>query len=103
MRLAALVNEVQRLPDGVLDILVVGGEGEKQVVERLYVALRLYVEGLVHVSATRDDGNLAVKDVYLLVGIANHRLGGENAAKAYDYASGHEHEADYHDQLYLVL
>ena len=100
---AGLVNQIHRLIHRILDILVIRGKGEEEVVEQLHMTLRLDIKRLLHRRLLDEDGDGAVKDIHFLMGIINHALRDKKTAQADNDAAGHEQEADDQHQLDLVL
>ena len=90
----SLVDKIHGLVNGVLNILLIRGKGEEEVVEGVDMALCLDLKGLLHRVTLHKDGNVAVKDIHVLVGIINHTAGNNDAAKADDDAGSDNQQAD---------
>lgn len=60
LRKARLVYEVHGFLDGVVDVLVIWGQREEEVVEHLNMALGFHLKRFVHSSLLYEDGHSAV-------------------------------------------
>jgi len=98
-----LIDEVHCLLRGVLDVLVIRGKGEEELVEHLHMALGFHVKRLFHRASIHKDRHIAVKDIDFLVGIIDHRSRCPDAGDADDDASDKEERTDNQHQLDFVF
>ena len=98
-----LIDKVHSLVNGVADILVIRGKGEKQVVEHVNVGLGLYIQRHLLGCLLDEDRYITVQHINLLVCIIDHLSGRKHGTETDDNASCQEHGADNGHKLNLVL
>ena len=98
-----LIDKVHGFLRSVLDVLVIRGKGEEELVEHFHMTLGFHIQRLFHRTSIHENRHISVKDIDLLVGIIDHCPGCPDAGDTDDDAARQEKGTDNQHQLDFVF